>query len=100
MPATSLIAKPAILMINRFDPVAPLWLVEKMQLTQEAWTEISRHAQETFPEECCGVIFSAGATDQVVPVKNIQNNCTRSILRLIRAPRKSLMPWTLWSSKR
>ena len=44
-----------------------------MQLTQEAWTEISRHAQETFPEECCGVIFSAGATDQVVRVKNIQN---------------------------
>jgi [CysO sulfur-carrier protein]-S-L-cysteine hydrolase len=44
-----------------------------MLLTQEAWTEISRHAQETFPEECCGVIFSAGATDQVVRVKNIQN---------------------------
>ena len=44
-----------------------------MQLTQEAWTEISRHAQETFPEECCGVIFSAGTTDQVVRVKNIQN---------------------------
>jgi len=44
-----------------------------MLLTQEAWTEISRHAQETFPEECCGVIFSAGATDQVIRVKNIQN---------------------------
>ena len=44
-----------------------------MLLTQEAWTEISRHAQETFPEECCGVIFSAGTTDQVVRVKNIQN---------------------------
>ena len=44
-----------------------------MLLTQEAWTEISRHAQETFPEECCGVIFSAGATDQVVRMKNIQN---------------------------
>jgi [CysO sulfur-carrier protein]-S-L-cysteine hydrolase len=44
-----------------------------MLLTQEAWTEISRHAQETFPEECCGVIFSAGAIDQVVRVKNIQN---------------------------
>ena len=44
-----------------------------MLLTQEAWTEISRHAQETFPEECCGIIFSTGATDQVVRVKNIQN---------------------------
>lgn len=44
-----------------------------MHLTQEAWGEISRHAQETFPEECCGVIFAAGDSDFVVRVQNIQN---------------------------
>jgi proteasome lid subunit RPN8/RPN11 len=44
-----------------------------MLLTQEAWNEISRHAQETFPEECCGVIFSARGADCVLRLKNIQN---------------------------
>ncbi len=44
-----------------------------MLLTQEAWNEISRHAQETFPEECCGVIFSARGIDSVLRLKNIQN---------------------------
>jgi [CysO sulfur-carrier protein]-S-L-cysteine hydrolase len=44
-----------------------------MRLTQDAWNEISRHAQETFPEECCGVIFSAGAADHARRLKNMQN---------------------------
>jgi proteasome lid subunit RPN8/RPN11 len=44
-----------------------------MLLTQEAWNEISLHAQETFPEECCGVIFSARGADCVLRLKNIQN---------------------------
>ena len=44
-----------------------------MLLTQEAWNEISRHAQETFPEECCGVIFSDRGVDCVLRLKNIQN---------------------------
>ncbi len=44
-----------------------------MLLTQEAWNEISRHAQETFPEECCGVIFSARGADCVLRLQNIQN---------------------------
>ena len=44
-----------------------------MRLTQEAWSEISRHAQDAFPEECCGVIFAAGDSDFVVRVQNIQN---------------------------
>ena len=44
-----------------------------MLLTQEAWNEISRHAQETFPEECCGVIFSARKVDCVLRLKNIQD---------------------------
>src|SRR5919109_5071796 len=42
-------------------------------LTQEAWNEISRHAQETFPEECCGVVLSAGGLDYIYRLKNIQN---------------------------
>jgi [CysO sulfur-carrier protein]-S-L-cysteine hydrolase len=44
-----------------------------MKLTQEAWNEISRHAQETFPEECCGVIFSAGESDLAHRLRNMQN---------------------------
>ncbi len=42
-------------------------------LSDAAWNEISRHAQETFPEECCGVVFSRGSIDQVHRLKNIQN---------------------------
>lgn len=49
------------------SPPNPLCLSEK---TLE---EISRHAQQTFPEECCGVIFANGATDRAQPLTNIQN---------------------------
>ena len=42
-------------------------------LSEAAWNEISRHAEETFPEECCGVIFSKGTADHVYRLKNIQN---------------------------
>lgn len=42
-------------------------------LTETAWQEISRHAQESFPEECCGVVLSNGGTDHVQRLRNIQN---------------------------
>lgn len=42
-------------------------------LTQEIWSEISRHAEETFPEECCGIIVSNGERDHVLRMKNMQN---------------------------
>ena len=42
-------------------------------LSAAIWNEISRHAQDTFPEECCGVIFSNGTTDHVHRLQNIQN---------------------------
>jgi len=42
-------------------------------LTKEAWNEISRHAQETFPEECCGVILANSVEDRVQRLENIQN---------------------------
>ena len=44
-----------------------------IELTENAWTEISRHARETFPEECCGIVLSNGIVDYVQPLKNIQN---------------------------
>lgn len=42
-------------------------------LTQETWNEISRHSQETFPQECCGIIVSNGEHDHVLRLKNMQN---------------------------
>ncbi len=42
-------------------------------LSAAIWNEISRHAQDTFPEECCGVILSNGTTDRVQRLQNIQN---------------------------
>ena len=42
-------------------------------LTQKIWEDISKHAQESFPEECCGIILTAAGTDQVYRLKNIQN---------------------------
>jgi proteasome lid subunit RPN8/RPN11 len=44
-----------------------------MRVTEEAWTEISRHAQDAFPDECCGVIVSDGRSDYAHRLKNMQN---------------------------
>ncbi|HEY7714401.1 MAG TPA: M67 family metallopeptidase [Candidatus Binatia bacterium] len=46
---------------------------ETLRLTRDAWDEISRHARDTFPDECCGVILSTGETDRVHRLENIQN---------------------------
>jgi proteasome lid subunit RPN8/RPN11 len=46
---------------------------QEVLMTQETWNEISRHSQETFPEECCGVVLSNGVKDQVRRLQNIQN---------------------------
>ncbi len=48
--------------------------ITALTLTQKAWEEISHHAIETFPEECCGVILHNGKTDDVRRCKNIQND--------------------------
>lgn len=42
-------------------------------LAQEICREISRHAEETFPEECCGIIVSNGEQDHVLRLRNVQN---------------------------
>jgi len=44
-----------------------------LTLTAKAWEEISRHAVEAFPEECCGVILSRGGRDGARRLKNIQD---------------------------
>ena len=45
----------------------------KLTLTEEAWAEISRHAVEAFPEECCGVILDRGGSDEVRRLRNLQD---------------------------
>jgi len=45
----------------------------ELTLTDNAWEEISRHARDTYPEECCGMILSRGQTDVVHRCANIQN---------------------------
>ena len=47
-------------------------LVE-LVLTNAAWAEISCHAVEVFPEECCGVIVGRDGADEVRRMNNIQN---------------------------
>ena len=42
-------------------------------LTRQALEEISRHAQDAFPEECCGIILHRDGTDTVRRCANIQN---------------------------
>jgi len=44
-----------------------------IELQKYAWNSIAAHAEETFPDECCGVIFARDRVDRVVPLKNIQN---------------------------
>lgn len=44
-----------------------------VELKESAWNSIAAHAQETFPDECCGVVFSRVGGDRVVRLKNMQN---------------------------
>jgi proteasome lid subunit RPN8/RPN11 len=37
------------------------------------WDAICQHAQETFPEECCGAILTFPSADEVRRITNIQN---------------------------
>lgn len=48
-------------------------MTNHLSLTQQTWNEISQHSEETFPEECCGVVLSNGVKDQVRRIENIQN---------------------------
>ena len=44
-----------------------------LSLSESAWNEIAGHAQDAFPDECCGVVLSTGETDHVQRLQNIQN---------------------------
>ena len=44
-----------------------------VSLSTEAWNSIAAHARDAFPDECCGIVSSNGATDQIHRLKNIQN---------------------------
>jgi len=46
---------------------------KSLTLSEKAWEEISRHATEAFPEECCGVVLNSGGKDHVRRLRNIQN---------------------------
>jgi [CysO sulfur-carrier protein]-S-L-cysteine hydrolase len=48
-------------------------LVSEVELTESTWNDIAHHAEEEFPDECCGVVLSNGATDRVQRLRNIQN---------------------------
>ncbi len=47
--------------------------IDEIRLTAAARDEISGHAQDTFPEECCGVILHRLGQDRVHHCSNIQN---------------------------
>ena len=44
-----------------------------LRLGKQIVEEMARHARETFPEECCGVILATEAGDLVRRCTNIQN---------------------------
>ncbi|MSQ48251.1 MAG: M67 family peptidase [Deltaproteobacteria bacterium] len=37
------------------------------------WEALGRHAQEAFPDECCGAILTSASGDEVRRIANVQN---------------------------
>lgn len=44
-----------------------------IHLHAHTWDALCRHAQEIFPDECCGVIVQSAAGEEVRRITNIQN---------------------------
>jgi proteasome lid subunit RPN8/RPN11 len=44
-----------------------------IHLRAKTWDALCRHAQETFPEECCGAILVGANGEEVRRISNIQN---------------------------
>ena len=44
-----------------------------LRLSARTVEAIARHAVASFPEECCGVVFSDGSVERTHPLTNIQN---------------------------
>lgn len=74
MPALAIYGPPMISDIiydgSVYEPMNP---IKSLRLAGTAWDEISQHATDSFPEECCGIVISQGETDHVRRLKNIQN---------------------------
>jgi proteasome lid subunit RPN8/RPN11 len=66
---------------------------KELLLPATVWREISRHAEETFPEECCGILVSNGHEDHVLRLKNMQN--ARHAEDPERYPRNATIAYTL-----
>ena len=47
--------------------------LKALSLSAKTLEDISQHAQESYPDECCGVIFSDGIVDYAQRLSNIQN---------------------------
>lgn len=44
-----------------------------VRLSARSWDAICEHAQESFPDECCGAILARGGVEEVRRITNIQN---------------------------
>jgi [CysO sulfur-carrier protein]-S-L-cysteine hydrolase len=44
-----------------------------IHLHPHTWDALCRHAQETFPDECCGIILQTATGEAVRRITNIQN---------------------------
>jgi proteasome lid subunit RPN8/RPN11 len=44
-----------------------------VHLSAHTWDAICRHAQDTFPDECCGAILSRAGKEEARRIPNIQN---------------------------
>ena len=45
-----------------------------MRLDERAWTEMTSHAAETYPDECCGVVVARpDGAQSVIRVRNVQD---------------------------
>lgn len=44
-----------------------------VRLSAQSWDAICQHAQEIFPDECCGAILRRGDVEEVHRITNIQN---------------------------
>ncbi|MCL6440496.1 MAG: M67 family metallopeptidase [Thermoleophilum sp.] len=48
--------------------------VVMLHLKRHTWDELCRHAQDTFPEECCGaIVVNAAGEEEVRRITNVQN---------------------------
>src|SRR5580765_580002 len=66
---------------------------KELLLAATVWQQISRHAEETFPEECCGIVVSNEQEDHVLRLKNMQN--ARHAADPEQYPRNATIAYTL-----